>query len=207
MAKFLMWIGRLFFAGLTLFLGGVLGVFIFCNFSQFITHKNFLEFLTGAEAILSVYPVKKPVSPEDMASIAKLIKAGDVLTQDQLLSVLSGFYNTIINTLVVVISILGIFAYFSIRTLSKKDAENIVEEEVYKVVNKKLSDDDYVKSLLVKSEEVRALIEEITNRSNIQTEVTEKVNKLADRLASLEYWLMSNNESPAILKEDTEKDQ
>lgn len=172
--------------------GGCIGVFVFLNLSSFLLHKNFLELLTGGEAVLTVYPQKKDLSKEELDALKMLINNGRVLTQDQLLGVISSFYNSIINALTVVISLLGVLAYFSIRSLSKNHAEQIAEKHVSKEIAYYLSDETNVSKLLNKSSLIRDLTYSQETKSDNEEEVRKKLEQLESRLMGLEYGLMAS---------------
>lgn len=192
------WLGLV--KSILVLIGVAIGVFILCNLSNFIAHEDFLQRLTGASAVLSFYPNKSEVSVEELKALKMLIEGGHVLTQDQLLSVLTEFYNNIINGLIVVISLLGIFAYFSIRSLSRRDAEEIVEKEAVKAVEARLADVEYVTNLIQKSDSVKTLIEEMT-----LSEIEPRLKRTESRLMFVESLLMSSTDSGQPKKKTPKK--
>lgn len=189
------WLGWVFakiLFGLTMIAAGAIGMFIFLNLSAFILPESFLGYLTGADAVLTNHLDKTPLNAEEKKALLLLVDKGRVLTQDQFLSMLSQFYNSTINTLIVVISLLGVIAYFSISSLSRRHAEELAEKCAEREIRQKLSDDEYVKKLLSKSDELNELIDGSRIRDNIVGDVEDKVKKFEDRLRALEYWLMSS---------------
>lgn len=172
---------------------GAIGMFIFLNFSVFIISNNFIQDLTGAEVILVAPSEKIALTTDEEEALLLLVEKGHVLTQDQFLEVVSEFYNSIINTLIVVISLLGVFAYFSISSLSRRHAEELVEDYVERGIEGKFSNDEYVEKLFNKSGYVNELIDSEEKRANTINKMNEKYKFFEERLNAIEYWLMSSS--------------
>lgn len=189
-------------SGCLFVVGVAIGCFVLSNLSSFLLHENFLQRLTGTEAIFTVYPEQKKLTPEELQSLKFLVKNGRILTQDQLLAVLAGFYNNIINTLIVVISFLGVLAYLSIRSISRSHAEEIAEKCAEKAVSQKLLDDEFVGKMLQKNEQLGEIIDEYGERNEAQNNLFQKIEtkleKLEERLQASEYWLMQRNGTNSI---------
>lgn len=188
----------------------ILGFFLFFNFSFLILREDFLSFLTGGIGVLM--PSSSKLSSLELENLQSLINGGHVLTHDQLLEAVSAFYNNTINTLIVVISLLGVFAYLSIRSLSRRDAEDIAEVATDKVIDQKFSNSEYVVDVLNRSGQIRSLIEAHENlvdenekRNSLYEDMEAKVKRVEQGLSAIEYWLMKNSDEGSDevhLKED-----
>ena len=180
-------------ATLTLFVyvvGITLGTFIFLNLCTFLFNEQFIEFITRTFGVLSIYPAQNEITSEEWDSIQTLIKSGHILTQDQFLSVLSEFYNNIINILIVVISFMGIIAYLSIRAISREKAEEIAEKETERAISKRLSDEN-IQNILNKD----GLISDLINFTNEdRPELVNDMRNIKDRITALENWLMQSGD-------------
>lgn len=181
----------LIMTGALLFLGAAVGCFLFCNFSSFITHNDFLDILTEAKAVLTVYPKKQQLTPSEIASLHLLVENGVVLTQDQLLGMLAEFYNNILNSLVVILSLLGLFTFISIRSLSKRDAETVAHEEVGRVVETKFQDIEFVENLFRKNADTSYLIDESNTRNKNIEALRAQLDKLQEDYSFLMEALQS----------------
>ncbi len=170
-----------------------ISIFVFLNFSAFILSDEFLQNLTGAEVILTSSAHKISLTVEEKKALLLLVEKGHALTQDQFLEVLSQFYNSIINALIVVISLLGVSAYFSISSISRKNAEDLAEKCAEREIRTRLSDDEYVRNLFSKDNQLSELINEGQARNNTVSEMVEKSKRFDDRLHALEVWLMSSS--------------
>lgn len=174
--------------------GAIIAVFIVLNFSFLLYNEEFAQKITGAKAVIIAPASAKEISADDMQKIIDLVNNGHVLTQDQFLSTITQFYNSIINILILIISVLGVAAYFSIRASSKNQAEEIAEKYATKTIDSKLENMTYINEAFAKSE----LFEEFgkSNSSNGQA-----INELEQRLLAVEYWLMT----PPTTNESTTK--
>lgn len=110
-----------------------------------------------------------------------LLNAGVIKSYDQLIGVISGFYNTIIIILITVISVLGIIAYFSVSSMSRREAERLVDESVRDKLEKKLSDMDYINDVLNRNESIPALVQEY------MVDEEKRISDLESRILSFEY--------------------
>lgn len=170
-----------------LFLCGIaISMFIIANFSLLILSESFSQNITHAKGVLIGNENNNSLSADDMQKIIDLVNNGHVLTQDQFLSTITQFYNSIINILVLIISVLGIAAYFSIRASSKSHAEEISEKYAIHTINKKLEDAKFINETFENSK----LFEEFSTSNTSHTEI---IQKLQDRIASIEYSLIMNN--------------
>ncbi|WP_176056002.1 hypothetical protein [Brucella intermedia] len=169
-----------------IFLSGVaIATFVLLNFSFLLVGKQFVGNLTGAEGVLISRTDAKDLSADDMQKIIELVHNGRVLTQDQFLETTTQFYNSIINILVLIISVLGIAAYFSIRSLSRSHAEDISEKYAQQIINAKLEDASYINEKFSKSQ----LFEEFSQSNSSHGKAIEDLN---DRISAIEYWAMSS---------------
>ncbi|HCR86262.1 MAG TPA: hypothetical protein DIV86_06250 [Alphaproteobacteria bacterium] len=151
----------------------------------------FLNSLTNAKAVFVTSGNHKSLSQDEIKSLNLLINNGHVLTQDQLLEVISEFYNNIINSLIVLISFLGVVAYISIRSLSRNHAEEIAEKLVTKEVSYYLSDDGNINKLLNRS----SLIQDLNYDAEDRSKLINRIGQLESRIIGLEYSLMGKTES------------
>jgi len=168
-----------------------IGVFIFLSLSYFLLGDYFLNSLTNAKAVFVTSGNHKSLSQDEIKSLNLLINNGHVLTQDQLLEVISEFYNNIINSLIVLISFLGVVAYISIRSLSRNHAEEIAEKLVTKEVSYYLSDDGNINKLLNRS----SLIQDLNYDAEDRSKLINRIGQLESRIIGLEYSLMGKTES------------
>lgn len=168
-----------------LLFGVFLAAFIFFKFSNLIYAENFIQKITGATAVLNTPSKGKDMTADDMQKIIDLVDNGHVLTQDQLLATITQFYNSIINILVLIISVLGIAAYFSIRASSRNHVEEISEKYAISTINNKLEDERFINESFEKSK----LFDEFS-MSNTTHE--EALQTLQERVSSIEYSLIMN---------------
>lgn len=146
-----------------LFLTALVALIVLGCLLVFLTDGGFLEILTGAKAVLYSHPDNQEMSSKELEALMSLIKNGSILFQDQLLRVITEFYNTIIIVLVVIITILAALAYLSIRSNSRQEAEDVAKEEVgkfFKEVGRDLEQDSNRVEMLHK--EVEKLDREIS---------------------------------------------
>ena len=181
--------------------GSIIGTLLFLNLSLFLNSGEFLEQLTGTRGVL--VHTDNSFSEKDGKALALLVKGGHVLTHTELLDVLTNFYNGIINILVVVISLLGVLVYLSLSNLSRRHAEEIAQKSVENEFRIKLSDRDFVDSLLSSNEalsgfmaDIRGLLREI---SPLQNKITGD-NGLERRIENIELFLMSLEPKDESLK-------
>ena len=128
-----------------------------------------------------------------------------MLTQDQMLSVLSDFYNGLITILVLFISILGAFTYYSVKTLSRKEAEDIAEKEVGRAIDMKFQDKTFVKEMLENNEQISYFIDELNTKGDGIVNNEKKIKNLENRLMALEYYTMSGASKPLETKKSNKK--
>jgi hypothetical protein len=83
--------------------------------------------LISAHGILVESP-KSELTPKEMRHLSGLIQGGHVLTGQNLVSEISRYYNSVMTTLLVAFTGLGVVAFFSVRGLSLERAEDTAQQ-------------------------------------------------------------------------------
>jgi hypothetical protein len=194
--KYIKAVCEAFLKCLLIVIGVFLATFVAIFFINFLSGDKFLESLTGTKWVFAIGENHKTLTANELKSLDSLIANGHILTQDQLLNIISQFYNNIITILVVVISILGFLAYLSIKSLSRNHAEEIAEKLVTKEVSYFLSDDRGINNLLNKSSLIQELSGVVQQAAQDRKDLMTRLEQLESRIIGLEFNLMGKAENP-----------
>lgn len=125
-------------------------------------------------------------SPESISAAEDVAEVKSAISNDELLSKIISFYETIIQILIAAIGIIGFVAFMYIRAASLEHAENIIEE---KIVSKfKMQEfHDLLKKYLSQSHvDIKKDIESIRTGLRSYLNDLEQYGDLAEKVSGLE---------------------
>lgn len=82
------------------------------------------------------------VSESDAKALLTLLEHGVVISPERLITEIVSFYTTMLQILMAILSVLGIVAFFSLRAVSKDQAERVADKAVIQHFDKKAFHDN-----------------------------------------------------------------
>lgn len=154
----------------------------------------------GERLLITNEAVVTKMTPAELAQTRSLIQKGYISKPDDLLTALTSFYDTVVIVLIAIISLAGVFAYVSVRALSRRAAEDMAKESAKAAV------DSYLESMVFNKMLIGAVQDEL---GEIKSDSEEMLEKLASKLDEVEVVLrqaermIANNDRAEILPEQT----
>jgi len=112
--------------GLIVFSGTVVGSFFFLFLCAIYFGDPVLDSILSAHGIL-VNTAHPKINAAETALINKMIADGAILPASNILTTTISYYESIISILAILMGILGTLAFFYIRSVSARDAEDMAE--------------------------------------------------------------------------------
>lgn len=134
-----------------LIVGSALGTFAFYLLSLYVLGDDFVETMLKAHGVLINAPQEAAFTQKDQEALNNLIRNGHILTQDQLISIISQFYSDIINQLLMVIAALGVLGFLYVKGISKHEAQTIASEEAKQYTSTKWFKQEIIDGVLTEA--------------------------------------------------------
>jgi len=104
-------IGGLIWHGLIIFFGAIVGSFFFLFLCAIYFGDPILDAVLSAHGIL-VEVAHPKISTDEAAILNKMVTEGQILPANSILTTTIAYYQSVVDTLVALLAILGIVAYF-----------------------------------------------------------------------------------------------
>jgi len=118
--------------------GTVIAIMLLFLILHLIYGTNFLEYLQHVHGIfVKSGETSKKLSEAELRTILRMNNEGRLMSPDGLLEAMSEFYSTLITILIAIITVLGILAFMFILGVSKSKAEDLVNQEIAKLTDRK----------------------------------------------------------------------
>lgn len=154
------------------------------------------EALIASNSTILIKPDHK-LTPEELSHLSSLVQQGAVLTQDQLLGHLNTFYQGLIQILVTILGLVGIVAYFFIRSVSLDQAKTAASKTAEEIVQRKFEEKKF-------SDEIESKVEAIMGATPFEiSDLTAAIEELkpydlSDRISQIERDILALSAAVAI---------
>jgi len=123
--------GSLIKHGLIVFCGAMAGSFLFLFLTAFFLGDPIKDMILSAHGIL-VEAAGSKISADETAMLNKMLAEGQILPANSILTTTITYYQSVITTLVALLGILSVVAYFYIKSVSARDAVDMAENAARK---------------------------------------------------------------------------
>jgi polyhydroxyalkanoate synthesis regulator protein len=123
------------------------------------------------------------LTTEQAEALLQLTKAGVVISPEELISEIVSFYSTMIQILLAILTVIGIVAFLSLRSLSRDQAEKVAESAISNHVEKQKFHKD-VADIVMKAtdpylQQVKNKLEEISSKQLQIDDIDEIMDEIA----------------------------
>ncbi|MEX0732375.1 MAG: hypothetical protein WED00_12990 [Aquisalimonadaceae bacterium] len=168
----------LWLRGLLLVTGAALGTAAFLGLVTLLVGHPIQDAFASAHGFLLADNLEQ-ASKTDLLDLQRLIANGFVLTPENVVSQMAVYYSGVIQTLVIIMTVLGVIAFTYVRTVSVDRAEDAAERATEKSVRR-----------FFESQRFRDQAEDMTEAATEDERllVRQYINDLDDRLRAWSQW-------------------
>lgn len=169
-------LGR-FGQGFCLTFGACVGTLAFFVLVSFFLGKPFQDAVRSAHGVL-VASKGVSLTPAQSALIADMLQKGELVSSSDLLSNMTSFYSTMIQTLIATFFVFGVLSFFIVQAHSRRHVEEVAEQLVEAAAKHHFGSSTFERHI----------------RDNVDSAVSIELEAFEDRIQPLEHMSENVNE-------------
>ena len=175
----------LFGQGCWLALGACAGALAFFVLVAFFLGKPFQDVVLSAHGVL-VANKGASLSPAESALVIDMLQKGSLISSNDLLSNMTSFYSTMIQTLIATFFVFGLLSFFVVQAHSRRHVEEVAEELVEVATKHHFGSAAFERHIRENVDSALSIeIESIDERLQPLEQMSENVQELNQRVSEL----------------------